>query len=87
MKDVIFKNFCRKGTKDHTQATKYLKTVLANVLCKYFYAVAKFCDERPSIIAEKVQKWVNNVEKEKNVLAIAGRPSALSEEQRATSKI
>ena len=86
MKDVILKNFCRKGTKDHTQATKQLKTVLANVLCKYFYDVAKFCDERPSIIAEKVQKWVNNVEKEKDILAKAGRPSALTEEAKSYIK-
>ena len=72
MEDNVFENIWRKGRKDYTQATKEQKTVLANVLCKYFYAVAKFCDERPSIIAEEVQKWANNVEKEKNVLAIAG---------------
>lgn len=79
--------FGEKTEKTTLKLLRNKKTVLANVLCKYFYAVAKFCDERPSIIAEEVQKWVNNVEKEKNVLAIAGRPSALSEEQRATSKI
>ncbi len=64
MEDVIFENFCRNA-----QATKEQKTVLDNVLCKHYYDVAKFCDEKPFIIAEEVQKWVNNVEKEKNVLA------------------
>ncbi len=27
MEDVIFENFCRKGTKDYTKATKEQKTV------------------------------------------------------------
>ena len=46
----------------------------------------KFCDERPGMIAEEVQKWVNNVEKEKDILAKAGRPSALTEEAKSYIK-
>jgi len=86
MEDNLFENFWRKGRKDYTQATKEQKTVLANVLCKHNYDVLKFCDERPGMIAEEVQKWVNNVEKEKDILAKAGRPSALTEEAKTYIK-
>lgn len=86
MEDIIFENFLRKGRKDYTQATQEQKTVLANVLCNTNYDVAKFCDERPGTIAEEVQKWVNNVEKEKDILAKAGRPSALTEEAKGYIK-
>ena len=78
--------FGEKAEKTTLKLLRNKKSVLANVLCIHNYDVMKFCDERPGMIAEEVQKWVNNVKKEKDILDKAGRPSALTEEAKTYIK-
>ncbi len=82
-----YREFSESPGRNALFSSEHLPRLLQGCLEKRLPDVAKYWNERPGIIAEEVQKWVNNVEKETNVLAKAGRPSALSEEQRVTSKV
>ena len=83
MEDNIFENFWRLGKQDYRQATIDQKTVLAHALSKYNGNVNDFCNKRPGMIASDVQKWVNNVLREKDITDKAGRTPVLNAQAKA----